>query len=215
MTKLISLSVPLTAFKRTLSHPPSLSPPPILPSLLYCRVDVWEKNSWLMHFVILPTVLLEPPALPPFLHPSSHLSFIAKHRQKSERCILPGALQWYSDWTRCDKKILKTLSCVLNISSWFIVSCACVSVCVCYSVCWSEWKCTSHQQWVVDFESRLCNKVIIRLEGDSEHVGFGVETRRRLLPTPTTPNYSAGLWLVLHFNKVIPGARERVRGMER
>lgn len=70
---------------------------------------------------------------------------------------------------------------------------------------------TSHQQWVVDFKSRLCNKVVIRLEGDSEQVAFGVETRRSLLPTPAPPNYSAGFWLVLHFNIVIPAAGEEGR----
>lgn len=68
-----------------------------------------------------------------------------------------------------------------------------------------------YQQGVVDFKSRLCHKVVVRLEGDSEPVGFGVETGRRLLPAPATPNDSAGFRLVLHFHKVIPAAPKRER----
>lgn len=64
VTKLISLSVHLTAFRRTLSHLPSLPPSHIPSSLLYCRMDMREKNSWLIHFGILPTTLLDLSSLP-------------------------------------------------------------------------------------------------------------------------------------------------------
>lgn len=84
-----------------------------------------------------------------------------------------------------------------------------MSVSVLTSIVRHDCECVSHQKRVVEFESRLCNEVIIRLEGDSEHVSFGVETGRGFLPAPATPNYSAGLGLVLHFNKVIPGVRRR------
>lgn len=71
--------------------------------------------------------------------------------------------------------------------------------------------CVFYQRGVVDFKSRLCHKVVVRLEGDSELVGFGVETGRRLLPAPATPNDSAGFRLILHFHKVIPAAQKRAQ----
>jgi len=106
----------------------------------------------------------------------------------------PEQLQWQSGWTRCDaindKKTKTKPSCARkNVPRMQLV--------------WA-----SHLQWVVDFESRLCDKVIIGLEDDSELVAYWLHTLWWLLPAPASPNYGVGLWLVLHFDKVIPEVTE-------
>lgn len=67
-------------------------------------------------------------------------------------------------------------------------------------------RCVAYQHGVVCFESWRSHKIIIWLEGDSEHVGFGVETRRCVVAAPRSPDDLVGFWIVLHFNKVIPRA---------
>lgn len=132
MTKLISLSVPLTAFKRTLSHHPPC-PPPIPPSFLCCRVDASEKNSRLIHFGILPTLLPES-HLSSFLfsHPvipslSLYCQVEVKERKRHFTWSVAMILGLNPVW---QKKYYKTLKCVPNNIPCDSSSAVCVLQCV-------------------------------------------------------------------------------------
>lgn len=117
MTKLISLSVPLTAFKRTLSHHPRWPPPPIppiAPLLSSGRVRKEQSANTFWHFTDIATRI--PPLSLPFISPRHPISlFILPSGSKREAEAFQ--LERCND-SRAEpsvtKEILQTLDCVPN-----------------------------------------------------------------------------------------------------
>lgn len=122
MTKLIVLSAPLTASKRA----PTPSLPPAPPSPRSCWVDVREKTSWLIHFVISPAIFrshLSAFYLP--LHPVPLVYFRRPTLKRSES-ILTGRTAVRPPAWRKSK---------FQIAAHDSPSAACLCVCERKSVC--------------------------------------------------------------------------------
>lgn len=61
----------------------------------------------------------------------------------------------------------------------------------------------THQQGVTEFESRLGDKEVIRIERDSDHVVFGRDGTRGFPSTPGTPSDDAAFRNVIDRHKIM------------